>query len=68
MFIFDLYTLRSSALLFAHLQAKSSSGCHPHIHLVKEEERCIADLLLYKSERATGEFIVSKLWIFHLLC
>nr|XP_040032644.1 secretin receptor isoform X3 [Gasterosteus aculeatus aculeatus] len=34
-------------------QAKSSTGCYPHIHLVKEEERCIADLLLYKSERAT---------------
>ncbi|XP_034408741.1 secretin receptor [Cyclopterus lumpus] len=34
-------------------QAKSSSGCNPHVNLVKEEERCMADMLLYKSHNAT---------------
>ncbi|XP_034720596.1 secretin receptor isoform X1 [Etheostoma cragini] len=33
-------------------QAKSSSWCHPHVHLVKEEEQCKADLLLFKSQKA----------------
>ncbi|KAA8579568.1 hypothetical protein FQN60_006661, partial [Etheostoma spectabile] len=34
-------------------QAKSSSWCHPHVHLAKEEEQCVADLLLFKSQKAT---------------
>uniref|UniRef100_A0A3Q3L2M8 Secretin receptor-like n=1 Tax=Mastacembelus armatus TaxID=205130 RepID=A0A3Q3L2M8_9TELE len=41
----------------AHLprfsQAKSSSGCHSHVNLLKEEEKCIKDLLLFKSYQAT---------------
>lgn len=49
--------LRSSALLSPFLQVKSSSGCHPHVNLVKEEEKCIKDLLLLKSHKVTGELI-----------
>ncbi len=47
--------LRKSALLLYYLQAKLSLGCHPHINLVKEEEKCMKDLLLLKSHKATGE-------------
>ncbi|KAM8903587.1 secretin receptor isoform 2-T2 [Spinachia spinachia] len=51
----DRGTLKEVGLIGVLLfpQVKSSSGCHPHINLVKEEEKCIADLLLYKPERAT---------------
>eukprot|EP00064_Thunnus_orientalis_P013407 superscaffoldBa00002176_g13446 len=34
-------------------QAKLSSGCHPHHHLVKEEDKCMKDLLRFKSLKAT---------------
>ncbi|XP_054479952.1 secretin receptor [Anoplopoma fimbria] len=34
-------------------QAKSSSECHSHVNLVKEEEKCMTDLLLFKSHKAT---------------
>ncbi|XP_061841351.1 secretin receptor [Nerophis lumbriciformis] len=30
-------------------QAKWLSGCHPHVHLVKEEEKCMSDLQRFKS-------------------
>ncbi|XP_071320325.1 secretin receptor isoform X1 [Trachinotus anak] len=34
-------------------QAKLSPGCHPHVNLVKEEEKCMNDVLLFKSQKAT---------------
>ncbi|XP_047432481.1 secretin receptor isoform X2 [Mugil cephalus] len=34
-------------------QANSSPGCHPHVNLVREEEKCMKDLLLLKSHKAT---------------
>ncbi|XP_071373993.1 vasoactive intestinal polypeptide receptor-like [Centroberyx affinis] len=34
-------------------QAKSSPDCHPHIILVKEEEKCMKDLLLFNTSKAT---------------
>ncbi|KAM8722682.1 secretin receptor [Acanthopagrus schlegelii] len=34
-------------------QAKSSSECHPHGHILKEEEKCMKDLLLLNSYKAT---------------
>ncbi|XP_069022433.1 LOW QUALITY PROTEIN: secretin receptor [Embiotoca jacksoni] len=34
-------------------QAKSSPGCHPHVNLLKEEDKCMKDLLLSKSHKAT---------------
>ncbi|XP_062301466.1 secretin receptor [Scomber scombrus] len=34
-------------------QAKLSSGCHPHGHLVREEEKCMTDLLHFQSHHAT---------------
>ncbi|XP_059183695.1 secretin receptor isoform X2 [Centropristis striata] len=48
-------TMRKVGLIGVLLlpQVKSSSGCHPHVHLVKEEEKCITDLLLFKSHKAT---------------
>ncbi|XP_068446319.1 secretin receptor [Clinocottus analis] len=41
-------------------QAKSSSWCQPHVNLVKEEEKCTADLLLYKSHKAENISIHCK--------
>uniref|UniRef100_UPI0037E71D6E secretin receptor-like n=1 Tax=Semicossyphus pulcher TaxID=241346 RepID=UPI0037E71D6E len=35
------------------VQAKSLSGCHPHVNHVKEEEKCMKDLLLIQSRKAT---------------
>ncbi|KAK2856879.1 hypothetical protein Q5P01_005614 [Channa striata] len=32
-------------------QAKSSSACHPHVHFLKEEEKCMNDLLLFQSQK-----------------
>ncbi|XP_030265570.1 secretin receptor isoform X2 [Sparus aurata] len=34
-------------------QAKSSSECHPHGHILREEEKCMKDLLLLNSYQAT---------------
>ncbi|XP_041637574.1 secretin receptor-like [Cheilinus undulatus] len=34
------------------LQAKSLSGCHPHVNLLKEEEQCLSDLLT-QSQKAS---------------
>ncbi|XP_061571541.1 secretin receptor [Cololabis saira] len=34
-------------------QAKLSLGCHPHVNLVNDEEKCIQDLLLFNSNKAT---------------
>ncbi|XP_020507391.2 secretin receptor isoform X1 [Labrus bergylta] len=36
-------------------QAKSLSGCHPHVNLVKEEEKCIKDLELIRSPEGPSE-------------
>ncbi|KAF3706274.1 Secretin receptor [Channa argus] len=36
-------------------QAKLSSACHPHVNLMKEEEKCMNDLLLFPSQKAVGE-------------
>ncbi|KAF0046218.1 hypothetical protein F2P81_002747 [Scophthalmus maximus] len=35
-------------------RVKSSSACHPHVDLVKEEEKCVTDVRLYDSHKATG--------------
>ncbi|XP_008284253.1 secretin receptor [Stegastes partitus] len=39
-------------------QVKSSSGCHPHVNLVKEEEKCMKDLQLLMSHKATENISV----------
>ncbi|GAA6217913.1 secretin receptor-like [Lates japonicus] len=51
--LFD--TMKKVGLLGVLLlpQAKSSSGCHPHVNLVKEEEKCMKDVLLFTSHKAT---------------
>lgn len=68
MFDLNLYMLRTSALSFPYLQAKSSSWCHPHVHLVKEEEKCMTDQLLFKSQKATGESIQFPNCVFYTYC
>lgn len=47
--------MSASTLLCPCLQAKSSSECHPHGHILREEEKCMKDLLLLNSYQATGE-------------
>lgn len=39
-------------------QAKPLSGCLPHVTLMKEEEKCMKDLLLLNSQRATENISV----------
>ncbi|XP_013866107.1 secretin receptor isoform X1 [Austrofundulus limnaeus] len=39
-------------------QVKSSMSCHPHVSLVKEEEKCLKDLQLFKSLKATENISV----------
>lgn len=39
---------------FFFSQAKLSLGCHPHFNLVKDEEKCLKDLILFKSNQSTG--------------
>ncbi|KAM9836021.1 secretin receptor [Aulostomus maculatus] len=39
--------------VFLMPQVKWSSGCHPHVHLVKEEEECMKDLQRFKSHKTT---------------
>ncbi|XP_047195156.1 secretin receptor isoform X2 [Hippoglossus stenolepis] len=41
------------------LLPQSSSGCHPHVNLVKEEEKCLRDALLYDSHRAAENNVSS---------
>uniref|UniRef100_A0A671YWQ0 Vasoactive intestinal polypeptide receptor-like n=1 Tax=Sparus aurata TaxID=8175 RepID=A0A671YWQ0_SPAAU len=45
--------MSASTLLCPCLQAKSSSECHPHGHILREEEKCMKDLLLLNSYQAT---------------
>uniref|UniRef100_A0A672YC48 Secretin receptor-like n=1 Tax=Sphaeramia orbicularis TaxID=375764 RepID=A0A672YC48_9TELE len=40
--------------LLVFLQVKSSTGCHPHVDLVKEEERCMKEQLLLNTDKATN--------------
>ncbi|XP_044044448.1 secretin receptor [Siniperca chuatsi] len=48
-------TMKKAGLIGVLLlpQVTSSSRCHPHVNLVKEEEKCMKDLLLLKSHKAT---------------
>ncbi|MEQ2220563.1 hypothetical protein ILYODFUR_006695 [Ilyodon furcidens] len=33
-------------------QGRSSSGCYPHVNLVKDEEKCMKDLILFVEQKA----------------
>ncbi|KAM3584845.1 uncharacterized protein V6R79_000623 [Siganus canaliculatus] len=48
-------TMRKVGLIGVLLlpQAKSSSGCQSHVNLMREEEKCMKDLLLLNSHAAT---------------
>ncbi|XP_067349614.1 secretin receptor [Channa argus] len=51
-------------------QAKLSSACHPHVNLMKEEEKCMNDLLLFPSQKAVennGTVHCKGMWD-HLNC
>lgn len=53
-YIFKTIFKTNAPLPVLFLQAKSSLGCHSHFDLVNEEEKCMNDLLLFKSHK-TGE-------------
>ncbi|KAG7241054.1 hypothetical protein INR49_026085 [Caranx melampygus] len=50
-----LDTMRKVGLIGVLLlpQVTSSPGCLPHVNLVKEEEMCMKDVLLFKSQKTT---------------
>ncbi|KAK5847544.1 hypothetical protein PBY51_016664 [Eleginops maclovinus] len=43
-------TMKKFGLIGVLLLPQASSGCHPHVNLMKEEETCMTDLLLFTQQ------------------
>lgn len=63
----DWLKLAGSVIYCLQLQVNWSSGCRSHVNLIKEEEKCMEELLRLNAQEATGEFSIKNAQLY-LLC
>lgn len=56
---FECISKVQQPVLYPYLQAKWCTGCHNYVNVVKEEEKCMRNILLESREKA-GEFILNE--------